>query len=881
MTKVKKLIAGILSAVIICSLMPVVIGAEENDSGFDYASDAWRILRSAGIIDEDEEYISDREITRSEIVKYLIKLSFYSPITYTSSASGFTDIDDSDADSGYIKAAVSAGLIHGYGDGTFRPDESVTYEQATKMLISLLGYEQIAELSGGYPYGYNSIAEQLDIFKHVNRNYLDNYVTQDNMMVMLLNAAEADLADTLGSINGEISAYGRKRENLFSENFSIYSTEAVIDANEFTSLLSDDGGTNAGYVKADGIVYAENGTGAADYLGMRVKMYYYQPDENDIPEVIYLRPSEKKNSVVEINTKDIEGLEDSSRLVYYINDTQRKSIKLSKIFYFIENGRMSVFDEAKLKAAVGTVKLIDNDGDNQYDVLSLMHYTSYVVSDVSLITETINTKQSIALKLNEEDVITIIKKNGRNASISEIKKGMVISYAETTSGEIPVRTLVLSDVNVTGVIEGYSEDGITVDGVTYDALPAALEHIRIGNTGTIYIDAFGNVVYSECEYDFVYGYLNMFGMEEFEEDIFCKIFTENGRWVTLYLSDKVKYNGKTTKKSDVYTSIGTDPLVYRQLIRYKVNDDAKITTIETAEKLTVMGTAEDEQLRKDDRFRLSYKNESASDDSRYVTTAKSFMGKISVDANTVIFSVPDQSDGIKPEEFGIMSMSDLYGDYQYTFLAYDASEVRTAGAMVITNCSKVANDPDNVSQLLFVTGTGQMLNAEDEVVDAVIGFYGSDEELWFPIKIAEPPANLHHEASLIKDVSELKYGDIVQLVFNSSGNVERIDRWIKSGAEYSFLGDWGTSTSDTELYIRAGFIAGRVKAASAADNRVVMQYTEEGKTIQLLTNNNTKVFIYSDDSKEFKRGSLSDILKNDKIYVSERYLVCKEIIIMR
>lgn len=884
MIKIKKLIAGILASAILCSLIPAVLGAEEKDGDFDYASDAWELFSSMGIIDEGETYVSEQEVTRNELVKYIIQLSFYSPITGETSVSGFSDVDDSDADSGYIKAAVNAGLIHGYGDGTFRPDEPVTYNQATKMMVSLLGYGAISDLSGGYPYGYISVAEQLDIFKHVDKKSWDEYITADNMMIMLLNMAEADLADTNGYVNGKISAYGRKDKNILSEKFSIYSTEAVINANEYTSLLSDDGETDEGLIKADDTIYAENNTNAADCLGMRMKMYYHQPDMDGTPELIYIRPSEKKNSVIEINTKDIEGLEDSSKLVYYENGTQKKSIRLSQVFYFIKNGRMSVFNEDKLNAEVGTVKLIDNDGDNKYDVVSLMDYTSYVVSDVSLSTETINTKQNIPIKLNTEDAVTVIKKDGADATISDIKKGTVISYAETESGTTPVRTLVLSDANITGTIEGYSEDSITVDGVTYDALPIALEHIRTGNTGTFYIDIFGNVVYSECKYDFVYGYLNVFAVEEDGDSIFCRIFTENGRWVDLYLADKVKYNGKTTKKSNVYDSIGSDPAEYRQLIRYKVNNDSKITTIETAKNLTTMGTDTDEQLRENDTFRLSYKNESPSDDSRYVTTAKSFMGKISADANTVIFSVPDQSDGTKKDEFGIMSLSDLYGDYKYTFLAYDANEVRTAGAIVITNRSKVANDPDNVSQLLFVTGTGQMVNAEDEVVDAVQGYYGSDEELWFPVSLVEPPANLYHEASLIKDVDELEYGDIVQMVFNNIGDVERIDRWIKSGSEYSFLGDWGTSTNDTELYIRAGFIAGKVNASSIADNRIVMQYTEEGKTIQLLTNNNTKIFVYDSSGGrhgEFKRGSLSDILKGDRIYVSERYLVCKEIIIMR
>ncbi|MDY3030678.1 MAG: S-layer homology domain-containing protein [Clostridia bacterium] len=884
MIKFKKLIAKILSSLILLGLIPTVAGAEEQDGGFDYATDAWEILSSVGIFDKDDTYTADKEITRSELVKNIIKLSFYSPITEETAVSGFSDVDASDADSGYIQAAVAAGLIHGYDDGTFRPDEPVTYSQATKMMVSLLGYGVIADLSGGYPYGYTSIAEKLDIFKHTDNRTLDGYVTSDNMMIMLLNMAEADLADTDEYAKGKVPAYGKKGKNLLSEKFFVYSARGIVNANEYTSLLSEDGGTDKGFIKVDDVIYAASNTNASDYLGMRVKMYYYYPDTDVVPELKHIRPDEKDNKVKEIMTKDIDYVENSSKLIWYENGNQKKTASLSPIFYFIKNGRMAVFNKDKLKAEVGTVRLIDNDGDNKYDVVSLMDYTSYVVSEVSTVTGIVNTKQNAVIKLNEDNAITVIKKNGMNASVSDIRKGMVISYAETESGTTPVRTLILSDDNVTGTIEKCSADSITVDGVTYDALPNVLEHIKIGNTATVYLDVFGNAVYSDCEHDFVYGYLNTFYEDEGGDGIFGKIFTENGRWVNLPLAKNVKYNGKTDKKAAVYASIGKTPREYRQLIRYKVNDEAEIIAIETAKELTVMGTDEDIRLRDDDIFRLSYVNEIPSSDSRYSAASKSFMGKISAGADTVIFSVPDQSEDTKPDEFAILGLSDLYEDYKYTFWAYDANEVRTAGAIVITNHAALVNYSDVVSKLLLVTGTGKVVNAQGEVVDAIHGYYGSDEELIFPVKLEKPPAILSHDAALIKNVNELQPGDAVQLVFNSAGDAQRVYRWIRSDKEYSYLGDQNTSTSDTDLYVRGAFIAGEVMASDRNDNRLVVQYTENGQAIQLLINNNTKIYVYENGEGrrgEFKNGSVSDILKGDRVYLSARYLVCKEIIIMR
>ena len=42
--------------------------------------------------------------------------------------------------SGYVNVAVSEDIIAGFEDGTFRPDEQVTYAQVVKMLVCAAGY---------------------------------------------------------------------------------------------------------------------------------------------------------------------------------------------------------------------------------------------------------------------------------------------------------------------------------------------------------------------------------------------------------------------------------------------------------------------------------------------------------------------------------------------------------------------------------------------------------------------------------------------------------------------------------------------------------------------------------------------------------------------
>ena len=42
--------------------------------------------------------------------------------------------------SGYINVAVTMGIINGYPDGTFKPENPVTYAEALKMILAAIGY---------------------------------------------------------------------------------------------------------------------------------------------------------------------------------------------------------------------------------------------------------------------------------------------------------------------------------------------------------------------------------------------------------------------------------------------------------------------------------------------------------------------------------------------------------------------------------------------------------------------------------------------------------------------------------------------------------------------------------------------------------------------
>ena len=124
-------------------------------------------LNSLGLINgyPDGTFKPDNTITRAEfaaIVSRAFKLED-KPVT-----TEFTDVPSTHWATGNIGAAYAAGIINGYGDGTFGPEDPIKEEQAVKMVVAALGYNDDAVAKGGYPMGYIQVGNEKYISRGLN-----------------------------------------------------------------------------------------------------------------------------------------------------------------------------------------------------------------------------------------------------------------------------------------------------------------------------------------------------------------------------------------------------------------------------------------------------------------------------------------------------------------------------------------------------------------------------------------------------------------------------------------------------------------------------------------------------------------------------------------
>lgn len=122
--------------------------------------------------DDQGNFNPDSQVTRAEFAKMVVCALGPAKAQMAESAANqtsvFPDVRDVGTGSqhwasGYITALTGDGIISGFDDGLFRPDDNVSYVQAMKMLACSAGYDTWAKQRGEWPNNYLSVANELGI----------------------------------------------------------------------------------------------------------------------------------------------------------------------------------------------------------------------------------------------------------------------------------------------------------------------------------------------------------------------------------------------------------------------------------------------------------------------------------------------------------------------------------------------------------------------------------------------------------------------------------------------------------------------------------------------------------------------------------------------
>lgn len=145
--------------------------------------------------DPDGNLRLDDNVTRAEFTKVAVAASPQrNQVASGLAISPFRDVSHDFWGAAYIQAAVKNNICRGYPDGTFRPNDAVTLEEAVTMLVKVLGYTD-DDFGISWPYGQVGLAENLDITKHVDRS-IGDILNRRDVLNLVYNTLHAEQKTT-------------------------------------------------------------------------------------------------------------------------------------------------------------------------------------------------------------------------------------------------------------------------------------------------------------------------------------------------------------------------------------------------------------------------------------------------------------------------------------------------------------------------------------------------------------------------------------------------------------------------------------------------------------------------------------------------------------
>ena len=181
----KRFVAAVLAALLCAGLVPSA-SAVFTDVTDPEVARAVEVLSGLGIVSGDGTgaYYPDSGLTRSQFCKLIVLMEGHGDSVASSAYKTlFSDVPAGRWDAPYVNLAYSEGLVAGYGNGSFGPDDGVTVSQAVTIALRLLGYTD-ADIGPFWPEDYLSRAEELGLLEGISSDG-DHLLTRGEAAILL------------------------------------------------------------------------------------------------------------------------------------------------------------------------------------------------------------------------------------------------------------------------------------------------------------------------------------------------------------------------------------------------------------------------------------------------------------------------------------------------------------------------------------------------------------------------------------------------------------------------------------------------------------------------------------------------------------------------
>lgn len=597
----KKIISALICVALLVSVIVLPAGAEKE---YSFNAEQTAILNALGIYDGTQNL--NAEVSKGEFAKILVDAIYDANVSdiVPDTNSYFTDVDPLTDNYARIWLLKRSNAITADINGRYNPDNVQGTNEALASVLTVLGYTNTLLTNG-----VEEAAKSMGLTENVTS--LDAELDYYNACMIMINIVKTDISS--------VPYFPYKK---------IYKISGIVEDDGYMckngrSTLGE------GNIQIDGVKFV-NGTSDDGLFGFAVTGYYKKDKESG--DLILLSAVKSgKNEVLTIKSTLIEDFNIQTKTYEYYESEYGK-LKKTQIpigAVIVYNGEVmdiedTGFTSDKFKPKSGIVKLYNNDGDADWDVVFIEDFKTYIASYVDTSKEIIYTKNNDVPIQLEEYYYKITDKYGDKMELSDISENSVLSVAKNLKNDRYIIYVSKESTQDMIVSKDNNEKTVTTRmGGTYKFSDyfdekTGVDKLKTKTLYTFWFDIFGEVAYivATADNSWNIGYITKAWFDENGsdgEEYYVRLYELDNKVVDFKLAEKVTIydeedlgayedeiiisdsdrsnTGKTKKrvykeaeakdKIEEYCTLHSlNNAEYNGIVRYKINAGGEINVIE-------------------------------------------------------------------------------------------------------------------------------------------------------------------------------------------------------------------------------------------------------------------------------------------------------------
>ena len=471
---------------------------------------------------------------------------------------------------------------------------------------------------------------------------------------------------------------------------------------------------------------------------------------------------------------------DGNVLTYYkdANSSSQKRENISKSINRMYNYNYAAeYDKDEVNSAEKII-LIDSNNDGKYDTMNVINEAIYCINQITPYETTLyDYYNQPSITLDDMESVIVYNSDEKITTAASIKIHDVLSIIEDKQRENVI--IYIGGEEVDGAVTGVRQDDgrmkVEIDGAEFE-LTDVLEaqnttagFFTVGSSVSVLLDRHERIAYVEFDTDssssYNFAYLVRVLPGDFRDEWSLRLYTSSGELKTIKLINKALINNtRISDKDDVEQMLknaNTDSTSASQLIRYRLNGDGEIQSVQTAQYID-----SDELYTTSNVFTRSADLK----DIYYNANYKNFPGYARLSEDTKIMFVPSSSSLMwDASNYEIKPFKDMKSATFDTVELYNMSKDMVAGFAVIRSDSGSGSELTYNTVVAAVKDVSEVSVDHDTRYELTLLYNGSEQK--FTTAEGLELERQYKGADGGPVTSTIDEGDLIRIATNSKGEI--------------------------------------------------------------------------------------------------------------